>query len=126
MTYSKPQFALAGLNERQREAAAGATYEFARQLSLSIAWATYAAALIYAGIRRRYPPVRYFGIATFLATILKVLVVDLSQLAQLYRVLSVAGLGLLLLVASYLYQRFRDRLAGEPEAPPAAGGPPGV
>jgi len=108
---------------RLREAAAGATFEFARQLSLSIAWAAYAAALIFAGIRRRYAPVRYFGIATFLVTILKVLVIDLSELEQLYRVLSVAGLGLLLLVASYLYQRFRDRLAGDPPTPPGAAPP---
>jgi len=108
---------------RLREVARGATFEFARQLSLSIAWATCAAALIFVGIRRRHAPVRYFGIATFLATILKVLLIDLSELEQLYRVLSVAGLGLLLLVASYLYQRFRDRLGGQPGGP-AADGPP--
>lgn len=102
---------------RQREVAASGSYEFARQLSLSVIWAAYAAALIFIGIRRRYRPIRYFAIATFLVTILKVLVVDLSELERLYRVLSVAALGLLLLVASYLYQRFRDRLGTEPEPP---------
>jgi uncharacterized membrane protein len=106
-----------------REQALSTSYEFARQLSLSVAWAGYAAALIAVGIRRRYAPLRYFGIGTFLATIIKVLVVDLSELERLYRVLSVAALGLLLLVASFLYQRYRDRLAPEP-APPEGAGPP--
>ena len=110
-----------------RGQAAPGAFELARQLSLSVAWAAYAAALIAVGIRRRYAPVRYFAIGTFFATILKVLAVDLSQLERLYRVLSVAALGLLLLVASFLYQRFRDRLApdrGEAgRADPPAGAP---
>jgi uncharacterized membrane protein len=40
-------------------------------------------------------------------TTLKVLTVDLPELDQLYRVASILGLGVALLVTSYLYQRFR-------------------
>ena len=114
-----------------RATAAGArpdAYSFARELTWSITWAGYAAGLIAVGIRRRYRPVRLFGIGTFLVTVAKVAAVDLSALGQIYRVLSVAALGLLLLVASFLYQRSRGRLSGaipsdSPPVDPAAPGP---
>ena len=48
---------------------------------------------------------------------------DLAQLDRVYRILSVIGLGVLLLVASFLYQRL---LADDPGAPPPGGPePPG-
>ncbi|MGI8426689.1 MAG: DUF2339 domain-containing protein [Actinomycetota bacterium] len=43
-------------------------------------------------------------------TILKVFLYDLSFLAQLYRILSFIGLGLILMTASYVYQRYRDAI----------------
>ncbi len=92
--------------------AAGAT-GLARQVTLSIAWAAYAVVLLVAGIARRYPPVRYLAILLFAITIGKVFFVDLARLDRFYLISSVVGLGLLLLVASYLYQRF---VSDEPPA----------
>jgi uncharacterized membrane protein len=86
---------------------------FRGELLTSVAWGLYATALIVIGLSRRYAPIRYFGIALFGITILKVFFGDLAQLQQIYRVLSFIGLGLLLLLTSYLYQRMRDRLLGE-------------
>jgi uncharacterized membrane protein len=91
-----------------RDAAGGdarRVFHFARELTLSILWAGSAAALVAAGIRRRYAPIRYLAIALFVATMVKVALVDLAQLERLYRVLSVMALGFLMLLASYLYQR---------------------
>ena len=51
-------------------------------------------------------PVRYLAIALLAGTIGKVFLVDLAQLDRVYRVLSVIGLGVLLIVASYCHQRF--------------------
>ena len=82
---------------------------FTREVMISVTWGAYATALILVGLSRRYAPIRYFGIALFALTILKVFVQDLSHLKQIYRVLSVMGLGILLLVTSYLYQRMRDK-----------------
>jgi len=65
--------------------------------------------LIAVGLRRHYAPLRYFAITVFAITIVKVFGVDLAELDRLYRVLSVGGLGVALLLASYLYQR---RLTG--------------
>jgi uncharacterized membrane protein len=78
-----------------------------REAMISILWAVYATGLIMAGLRRHYTPIRYLAIVVFGLTVLKVFAVDLASLDRLYRVASVIGLGVLLLVASYLYQRAR-------------------
>ena len=91
---------------------------FTREVMTSVTWAAYATALIVVGLYRRYVPIRYFGIGLFAITILKVFFGDLAHLQQIYRVLSVMGLGLLLLLTSWLYQRMRGALLrpeGDPE-----------
>jgi uncharacterized membrane protein len=80
----------------------------AEQVTLSVSWAIYAVALIAAGIRRRYAPARYLAIALFAMTVSKVLLNDIAGLDRLHRMLSVLGVGVLLLVASYLYQRMAE------------------
>lgn len=102
--------------------AAGAA-DLARQVTLSIAWAAYAVGLLLAGILRRYALSRYLAILLFAVTIGKVFFVDLAQLDRVYRILSVIGLGVLLLVASFLYQRFLADDQGAP--PPGDPEPPG-
>ena len=87
-------------------AMAAGSVDFARLATISVLWAAYALALVLIGVLKRYRPIRYLAIAIFAATILKVLFVDLAALDTLYRILSVMGLGVLLLGASYLYQRF--------------------
>jgi hypothetical protein len=90
---------------------AGKNAFLAQQLTISVTWALYAVMLVAIGIRRRYPPIRYLAIALFALTVAKVFVVDLSELAGIYRVSGFVVLGSVLLVASYLYQRYRARLA---------------
>jgi uncharacterized membrane protein len=77
----------------------------AEQVTLSVAWALYAVVLVFTGIRRRFAPARYLAIGLFAVVIVKVLYVDIAGLDRVYRMLSVLGVGILLLVASYLYQR---------------------
>jgi uncharacterized membrane protein len=48
------------------------------------------------------------AIALFGVAILKIFIYDLSFLETLYRIFSFIGLGLILLVVSYLYQRYKD------------------
>ena len=80
---------------------------FTRELMVSVTWAVFATALIVIGLQRRYAPIRYFAIALFGLTILKVFFSDLAELEQIYRVMSVIGLGIMLLVTAFLYQRMR-------------------
>lgn len=88
---------------------AGRGDELARQMMLSVSWAASGAVLILAGLRRQYPPIRYFAIVLLAVAILKVFLVDLAQLQRVYRVLSVIGLGIMLLITSYFYQRAQRR-----------------
>ena len=83
---------------------------FTRELMVSVTWAIYATVLIVVGLQRQYAIVRYFAIAVFGVTILKVFLGDLAQLERIYRVMSVIGLGIALLLTSYLYQRMRNQV----------------
>ncbi|MEO5897435.1 MAG: DUF2339 domain-containing protein [Vicinamibacterales bacterium] len=76
-----------------------------QQVALSITWAAYAVGLIATGIRRHYAPARYLGMLLFALTVAKVVTRDIAQLDRLYRMLSVLVVGILLVLASYLYQR---------------------
>jgi uncharacterized membrane protein len=90
-----------------RSSALSRSGHLAREVMLSITWSVYATLSIVVGLRRQYAPIRYFAIAVFGITILKVFMVDLAALERIYRVLSIIGLGVLLLMSSYLYQRSR-------------------
>jgi uncharacterized membrane protein len=89
------------------------TSHYAYQLSLSILWALYASLLTGAGILKRIRGARILGILLLGATVLKVFLVDLSALQTFYRIVSFIVLGLLLLVVSYGYNRFRDFIFGD-------------
>jgi uncharacterized membrane protein len=83
----------------------GPARDLVRQATLSVLWALYAVGLVAFGIWRRYPPIRYFAIALFALTIAKVLAIDVATLDRPTRMVSMLAIGVLLLVASYLYQR---------------------
>ena len=92
----------------------------ARGMAISIAWAAYAVALAVIGLRRRYAPLRYLAFAIFAMTIGKVFLVDMASLDRIFRVLSIVGLGVTLLLTSYLYHRCRSWLSpAAPETTPA-------
>jgi hypothetical protein len=82
------------------------------QMWMSGAWALYATALLVTGFWRRIRPARWAGIGLFLLTAAKVLLIDLSRLDTPARVGSFLVLGVLLVGASFLYQR----LTREPPA----------
>jgi uncharacterized membrane protein len=81
-----------------------------RQVGLSIFWSIFAVGCIALGFRTRIAAMRYFGLSLFAVTLLKVVVIDLSQVATGLRILSFMGLGLLLLGTSVLYGRLSPRI----------------
>ena len=89
-----------------------ATADFARQASLSVAWALYGTMLIVIGIMRRYAPIRYLAIALLALTAGKVFLLDLPQHGGLYRIIGFVGLGCFLLLGAWLYQRYRHLILG--------------
>lgn len=91
---------------------ADATTEITRlqnlqQLTLSGVWLLYSGLLMVVGLWRRVQGLRLIAIALFGFTILKIFIYDLSFLERLYRIFSFIGLGVILLLVSYLYQRFK-------------------
>lgn len=89
--------------------AGAARAELGQQVALSVAWALYAVGLVAAGFRSGYAPARYLAIALFGLTIVKVMTKDIAELDRVYQMLSVLALGVLLVAASYLYQRMTAR-----------------
>ena len=80
--------------------------ENAQNLSLTVLWAVYALVLLAVGIIGKLRAVRLAGLALLTIPVAKVFVYDVFQLEQAYRVAAFIGLGALLLIGGYLYQRF--------------------
>ncbi|MCB1058522.1 MAG: DUF2339 domain-containing protein, partial [Acidobacteria bacterium] len=88
----------------------------ARDLTLSLAWALYALGLLALGIRRRWAALRWASLGLFIITLLKAFLYDLGELEDLYRVASLVGLAVSLILVSLVYQRFVfARAEGEEE-----------
>lgn len=85
-------------------------YVYAQRLSLSGLWAIYSVALVVVGFVKRHAPSRILAIVLFFVTILKVFIFDLSSLENIYRIISFIGLGIILLLVSFLYTRFKDQI----------------
>jgi uncharacterized membrane protein len=84
-----------------------------QQLGFSLLWTMYAAALTVAGVRRQRPILRYQALVLFGIVIAKVFFFDLGFLAGFYRIVSSLGLGIVLLIVAFLYQRFVIRESAE-------------
>ncbi len=81
--------------------------EFVATVWTSIAWALYASALVGVGFWRRRAALRWTGLAVFALTLGKVFLVDMAEVEAVYRIASFLVLGVLLVGASFLYQRAR-------------------
>jgi len=79
------------------------------QVSVSILWGLIGMAVFLAGIVSWRQGIREGGLGLLGLATAKVFLFDLSYLDVAYRVLSLIGLGLLLLVGAYAYQSLRPR-----------------
>ena len=86
----------------------------ARDLALSLCWIIYSVALLAIGMWRTSRALRWMSLGFLLASIGKVFLYDLGELKDLYRVASLMGLAVSLILISLAYQRFVFRRA-EPE-----------
>ena len=82
------------------------TGSFALDMAYSLAWGAFALVLLLVGIRTGNKAGRLGSLGLFVATIAKVFLHDLWRLGQLYRVGSIFVLAVLLILVSFLYQRF--------------------
>jgi len=77
---------------------------------LTVACGVEGVALLAAGFPLRERVLRLQGLVLLIACILKLFLYDLRNLETIYRILSFVALGLILLVVSWVYTRFRERL----------------
>jgi uncharacterized membrane protein len=82
------------------------------QGALSILWGVYALMLIVSGIRHSRKHLRIAAIVLIAITLVKVALIDLADLSTLSKTMVLVILGGLLLVISFLYNKFRDVLFG--------------
>lgn len=82
---------------------------------ISAAWALQALVVIWIGLATRNRLLRYLGFILFVLTIGKTLLIDMSELEKVYRIVSFAASGLLLVAAGYFYQRYSSMLLQGPE-----------
>lgn len=83
------------------------------QMLLSVFWAVCGLAALVTGLLRSSGWMRGGGFCLLLLASGKVFLYDLASLDQMARVLSLIGLGLLLLAATFLYQRLATAAGGE-------------
>ncbi len=76
---------------------------------VSILWALYAAILTGIGFAKRIAGVRRLGLILFILTGIKV-VIDVWALGEIYRIISFIVFGLIALMASFVYAKYKDRL----------------
>jgi uncharacterized membrane protein len=77
----------------------------AEQYTYSAVWLAFGVALLAAGITLRSLPLRVASAAVIVLTVLKVFLIDMSDLTGIYRALSFLGLGAVLIGIGWFYQR---------------------
>lgn len=78
-----------------------------KEFTLSIAWTIYAILLMGWGILKHSKVIRIMSIILFIITIMKVFIIDLSFMDSLLRIISFVALGVVLIFASFLYQKYK-------------------
>jgi uncharacterized membrane protein len=89
----------------------------AKQVAFSIFFSIYAIVCVTLGFTVRTAGLRYFGLALFALTLVKIAVLDLSRASTGYRFLSFIGLGALLMITSVLYGKLSPKLLRATSAP---------
>jgi len=84
----------------------------AQNLSLTAVWAIYAVIGLVIGIVKRWRRVRIGALILLAVPIVKVFVYDVFKLETGYRIAAFVGLGVLLIVSGYLYQRYSKIIKG--------------
>ena len=74
---------------------------------MSVFWGLVGLVAIVVGLVRDVRELRFGGLALLGLGVAKVFAYDLSELDQLYRVLSFIVVGIVLLIGAYAYQRVR-------------------
>ncbi|MCX6206731.1 MAG: DUF2339 domain-containing protein [Bacteroidetes bacterium] len=79
-------------------------------LSLSILWGIYSLVLIILGISKKQKHLRVMAIVLFSITLIKLFLYDTSRLETIQKTIVFVSLGILLLIISFLYNKYKSFL----------------
>lgn len=79
-------------------------------MALSVVWGVYAVVWLAVGFWQKIRAYRLAALGLLAVVLLKVVLVDMAAVKQIYRILSFVVLGLMMISASYLYHRLEKRL----------------
>jgi uncharacterized membrane protein len=83
------------------------------KLGLTIICGLYALVLIFVGIMKKQKHLRIAAIVLFTGTLLKLFFYDLATLSTVSKTIVLVLLGIILLVISFLYNKYKDVILGE-------------
>ena len=83
------------------------------KLGLSILWSVYALGLIVLGIWKGKEHLRFGAIALFAVTLVKLFLYDIANLDTISKTIVFVVIGLLLLVVSFLYNKYKDLIVSD-------------
>ncbi len=84
-----------------------AVWEWRGQLALTVMWTVYATALLGLGFRLGRARLRWLGMAMYGVSVVKLFLVDMANVQQLYRILAFFVLAVVLGLVARTYQRFK-------------------
>ena len=90
-----------------------AGYQDIFKLGLSILWSVYSLILVSLGIYKKKKHLRIFALVLFGITLAKLFLYDISNLSTISKTVVLIVLGLLLLIISFLYNKFKDKIGDE-------------
>lgn len=93
-----------------------AGYSETYKLGLSILWGVYSLVLISYGIWQNKKHFRIGAIALFSVTLIKLFFYDISHLNTISKTIVFVSLGILLLIISFLYNKFKHKITDDIEA----------
>lgn len=82
-------------------------------ITVTLLWLLTAVVVFSAGVKRKSTPARMAAITLIGFTLLKLVLIDSLRFSTLQKVIAYLVLGVLLLVVSFFYQKFKEQLFGE-------------
>ena len=83
-------------------------WQFLANMYMSIAWAVYGIALMIVGFWRHIKTLRFAALGLFAILLVKVFIMDMSTVKNVYRIAAFLATGITLVAVSYLYQYLKN------------------
>lgn len=84
-----------------------------RMGGITIFWSLFALGMLIAGILKQITALRWVGLLLMLGVVIKVFFVDLAGLDQLFRIIAFIVLGIVVLICSFVYLKYRSSFETE-------------